>query len=36
MAAREATIELTKKAAEAIREKLGTNLIAIDLSEQMV
>lgn len=36
MAAREATIELTRKAAEAIREKLGTNLIAIDLSEQMV
>ena len=36
MAARESTIELTRLAASAILEKLGTDLIAIDLSEQMV
>ena len=36
MAARESTIELTRLAASAIQEKLGTDLIAIDLSEQMV
>ena len=36
MAVRETTIELTRKAADAIREKLGTDLVAIDLSEQMV
>ena len=36
MAARESTIALTRLAATAILEKLGTDLIAIDLSEQMV
>jgi ribosome-associated protein len=36
MSARESTIRLTKLAASAIDDKLGTNLVAIDLSEQMV
>jgi ribosome-associated protein len=36
MAARESTINLTQKAAAAIADKLGRDLIAIDLSEQMV
>lgn len=36
MAARESTIKLTRLAATAILEKLGSDLIAIDLSEQMV
>ena len=36
MAARESTIELTRLAARAILEKSGSDLIAIDLSEQMV
>lgn len=36
MAARESTIKLTQKAAAAIADKLGRDLIAIDLSEQMV
>jgi ribosome-associated protein len=36
MAARESTIALTKLAASAILEKLGSDLVAIDLSEQMV
>lgn len=36
MSARESTIELTRLAAGAIEEKLGSDLIAIDLSEQMV
>lgn len=36
MAARESTIVLTRLAAEAIDEKLGSDLVAIDLSEQMV
>lgn len=36
MAARESTIKLTQKAAEAIADKLGRDLIAIDLSDQMV
>ncbi len=36
MSARESTIRLTKLAASAIDEKLGTDLVAIDLSEQMV
>ncbi len=36
MAARESTISLTQKAAEAIVDKLGRDIVAIDLSEQMV
>jgi ribosome-associated protein len=36
MAAREKSIELTRKAALAAGEKLGRDLVAIDLSEQMV
>lgn len=36
MAARESTIALTRLAAGAIEEKLGSDLVAIDLSEQMV
>ena len=36
MAARESTIKLTQRAAEAIVDKLGRDLVAIDLSEQMV
>ncbi len=36
MSARESTIRLTRLAASAIDEKLGTDLVAIDLSEQMV
>jgi ribosome-associated protein len=36
MAAREKSIELTRKAAQAAGEKLGRDLVAIDLSEQMV
>jgi ribosome-associated protein len=36
MAARESTIKLTELAASAIIEKLGSDLVAIDLSEQMV
>lgn len=36
MAPRKTTIELTQKAAHAAIEKLGTNLVAIDLSGQMV
>ena len=36
MAARESTIALTQRAAEAIVDKLGRDLVAIDLSEQMV
>lgn len=36
MSARESTIRLTELAASAIDEKLGTDLVAIDLSEQMV
>lgn len=36
MPASESTIRLTRIAADAIREKLGTNLVAIDLSGQMV
>lgn len=36
MSARESTIRLTKLAASAVDEKLGTDLVAIDLSEQMV
>lgn len=36
MAARESTIALTRLAAGAIEDKLGSDLVAIDLSEQMV
>ena len=36
MSARESTIRLTKLAAVAIDDKLGTDLVAIDLSDQMV
>lgn len=36
MAPRKSTIELTQKAAHAAIEKLGTDLVAIDLSGQMV
>jgi ribosome-associated protein len=36
MAARESTIALTRMAARAIEDKLGSDLVAIDLSEQMV
>ena len=36
MPASEATIRLTRIAADAIREKLGSDLVAIDLSGQMV
>lgn len=36
MAPRKTTLELTQKAAHAAIEKLGTNLVAIDLSGQMV
>ena len=36
MAPRKSTIELTQKAAFAAIDKLGTDLVAIDLSEQMV
>jgi ribosome-associated protein len=36
MAPRKSTIELTQKAAFAAIEKLGTDLVAIDLSSQMV
>ena len=36
MPARESTIALTQRAAQAVIEKLGTNLVAVDLSEQMV
>lgn len=36
MPARKSTIELTQRAAHAAIEKLGTNLVAIDLSGQMV
>ena len=36
MPARESTIALTQRAAQAVIEKLGTNLVAVDLSEQLV
>lgn len=36
MPARKSAIELTQRAAFAATEKLATNLVAIDLSEQMV
>ncbi len=36
MPARKSTIELTQRAAHAAIEKLGTDLVAIDLSGQMV
>lgn len=36
MSARKSTIELTQRAAHAAIEKLGTDLVAIDLSGQMV
>lgn len=36
MAASKATIDLTQRAAKAIVEKLGRDLIAIDLTDQMV
>ena len=36
MAPRKSTIELTQRAAHAAIEKLGTDLVAIDLSAQMV
>lgn len=36
MAPRKSTLELTQKAAYAAIEKLATNLVAIDLTEQMV
>ena len=36
MAPRKSTIDLTQKAAHAAIEKLGTDLVAIDLSGQMV
>ncbi|CAB4592241.1 unannotated protein [freshwater metagenome] len=36
MPARESTIALTQRAAQAVIDKLGTNLVAVDLSEQMV
>ncbi len=36
MPARESTVALTQRAAFAVIEKLGTNLVAVDLSEQMV
>jgi ribosome-associated protein len=36
MAPRKSTLELTQKAAFAAIEKLGTDLVAIDLSSQMV
>lgn len=36
MPVRKSTIELTQRAAHAAIEKLGTNLVAIDLSGQMV
>lgn len=36
MAPRKSTLELTQRAAHAAIEKLGTDLVAIDLTEQMV